>query len=64
MAMQQQGETGLISLWQTLQTEVEAQVYSNIFLIVSILTIGGAILGFFLRSVKSASGSSEPVEIG
>jgi len=64
VAMQQQGETGLLSLWQTLQTEVEAQAYSNIFLLVSIMTIGGAILGFFLRSVRSSSGSSEPVEIG
>jgi len=62
-AMQQQGPTGLLSLWQTLETEVEAQAYSNIFLVVGVLTVGASVLAFFLRSVKSAGGSG-PVEIG
>jgi MFS family permease len=63
VALEQQGEAALIPLWQTLKNEVEAQAYSNIFLIVGMLTIGGVVMGFFLRSSKSA-GDSGPVEIG
>jgi len=62
-AMQQGGQSGLIPLWQQLQTEVEAQAYSNIFLVVSVISIGGAVLAFFLRS-RQVAGGSAPVEIG
>jgi len=61
--LEQQGQAALIPLWQTLKNEVEAQAYSNIFLVVGVLTIGGVVSGLFLQSGKSA-GDSGPVEIG
>jgi MFS family permease len=61
--MQQQGPTGLISLWQELQTEVSAQTYSNIFLVSGLLTLAAIGLAIFLRNAKAAGGG-EPVEIG
>ena len=63
-AMEQQGPTGLISLWQELQTEVSAQTYSNLFLVAGLLTLAGIGLAIFLRNGKAAGGGSEPVEIG
>jgi hypothetical protein len=48
-AMQQQGPGGLLQLWQTLQTEVEAQAYSNVFLIAGLCTLSGSFLALRLR---------------
>src|SRR5882757_3529083 len=62
--MTQQGPTGLIPLWQQLGTEVDAQAYSNVFLISGVLTLAAVALAFFLRNGRAASTSSEPVEIG
>jgi EmrB/QacA subfamily drug resistance transporter len=62
-ALEQQGQAALIPLWQTLKNEVEAQAYSNIFLVLGVLTVAGMVFGFFLRSEKS-TGDSGPVEIG
>jgi EmrB/QacA subfamily drug resistance transporter len=51
--MQQQGPAGLIGLWQQLQTETEAQAYSNVFLIAGAVTLAGVLLALFLRSGKT-----------
>jgi EmrB/QacA subfamily drug resistance transporter len=63
VSLEQQGQAALIPLWQTLKNEVQAQAYSNIFLVLAVLTAAGVVLAFFLRSEKS-TGDSEPVEIG
>jgi EmrB/QacA subfamily drug resistance transporter len=48
MAMQQHGPGGLIPLWQRLQSEIQAQTDSNIFLITSALTGAMIFFAFFL----------------
>jgi len=64
LAMEQQGQAGLIPLWQQLSTEVEAQAYSNVFLVTGILTLAGVGLAIFLRHGKPVGGGGEPVEVG
>ncbi|HEY4008072.1 MAG TPA: DHA2 family efflux MFS transporter permease subunit [Pseudonocardia sp.] len=65
LAMQQQGAGGLLPLWQQLQVEVQAQAYSNVFLVAGICTLAGVFLAFFLRHGKVPStGDAEPVEVG
>ena len=63
-AMLQNGQAGLIPYWQQLQIEVEAQAYSNIFLVAGILTLAGVVLAIFLRHGKPVGSGGEPVEIG
>ncbi|MBO0875519.1 MAG: MFS transporter, partial [Pseudonocardia sp.] len=65
VAMQHQGPGGLIGLWQQTQIEVEAESYSNVFLIAGVCTLGGVLLALRLRSGKPGRGEdSEPVEAG
>jgi hypothetical protein len=47
--MAQQGPGGLIPFWQQLQTEVQAQAYSNVFLVAGLVTLAGTGLALFLR---------------
>ena len=62
--MQQQGPGGLIPLWQQLQVEVEAQAYSDVFLVAGWCTLGGVLLAFFLRNGKAPKAEgAEPVEM-
>jgi EmrB/QacA subfamily drug resistance transporter len=62
--MQQQGPGGLISLWQQLQAEVLAQSYSDVFLVVTIMTAIGIPLAFLLRSGRPEPGEgAEPIEM-
>jgi EmrB/QacA subfamily drug resistance transporter len=65
LAMQKQGPGGLISLWQQLGLEVEAQAYSNIFLVIGAFTIAGIVLALLLRGGRpQRSEGTEPIEIG
>jgi hypothetical protein len=65
LAMQKQGPGGLISLWQQLGLEVEAQAYSNIFLVIGAFTIAGIVLALLLRGGRpQRSEGAEPIEIG
>jgi EmrB/QacA subfamily drug resistance transporter len=63
LTMEKQGQAGLIPLWQQLQIEVQAQAYSNVFLVAGICTLAGVLLAFFLRH-GNATVDNEPVEIG
>jgi len=64
-AMLQNGQAGLLPYWQQLQIEVEAQAYSNVFLVAGSCTLLGVVLGFFLRSGKApGTDDAEPVEVG
>jgi MFS family permease len=56
--MQQQGQSGLISLWQQLSNQVQTQAYSNAFLLVGIVAIAGSTLAFFLPSKRPGGGGS------
>ena len=58
------GEAALIPYWEQLRNEVEAQAYSNIFLIVGMLTLAGLGLAAFLRNGKPTGGGGEPAEMG
>jgi EmrB/QacA subfamily drug resistance transporter len=67
VAMHDQGPGGLIPLYQQLQVEVEAQAYSNVFLVAGVCTLAGVFLAFALRSGRapaSGSGEREAVEVG
>jgi MFS family permease len=65
MNMRSNGPAGLIPLWHQLQVEVQAQAYSNVFLVAGVCTMAGVILAFFLRSGKAPStDEAEPVEVG
>ncbi|WP_084216342.1 DHA2 family efflux MFS transporter permease subunit [Pseudonocardia spinosispora] len=64
VAMGQGGPGGLIPLWQQLHLRVQAQAYSNIFLIVGVATIGAMVCALFLRHGRPAGGAkAEPVEM-
>ena len=64
-AMLQNGQAGLLPYWQQLQIEVEAQAYSNVFLVAGIVTLAGVVLALFLRNGKAPSSEgAEPVEVG
>jgi EmrB/QacA subfamily drug resistance transporter len=55
LAMEQQGPAGLIPLWQHLKVEVQAEAYSNIFLVAGLFSLAGAALALlFLRSGPTA----------
>jgi len=63
--MRSNGPAGLIPLWQQLEVEVQAQAYSNVFLVAGSCTLLGVVLGFFLRSGKApGTDDAEPVEVG
>jgi EmrB/QacA subfamily drug resistance transporter len=65
VTMEKQGQAGLLPLWQQLHVEVEAQAYSNVFLIAGICTLAGVVLALFLRHGKAVgTGDAEPVEVG
>jgi hypothetical protein len=64
-ALHQQGPAGILPLWQQLEVEVQAQAYSNVFLVAGACTLAGVVLAFFLRSGKHPpAGDTEPVEVG
>jgi EmrB/QacA subfamily drug resistance transporter len=50
LAIMQHTVGGLIPLWNQLRVEVQAQAYSNVFLVTGIATLGGAALAAFLPS--------------
>jgi EmrB/QacA subfamily drug resistance transporter len=63
-AMQAKGPGGLLPLWQQLELEVQAQAYSNVFLVAGICTLAGVVLAFKLRHGQpKKSEGAEPVEL-
>ena len=48
VAMQQQGQTGLLSVWQQLSGMVQAQAYTDVFYVCALLSLGGIMLALFL----------------
>jgi MFS family permease len=64
LTMEERGPGGLIQLWQQLRIEVEAQAYSNVFLIAGICTLAGVLLPFVLRNGRPKTAEdAEPVEV-
>ena|SRR5882757_7615891 len=59
--MQQQGESGLIHLWQQLSSQVQAQAYSNAFFVAGCVALAGVPLAFLLRSGRPAAGADKPM---
>jgi EmrB/QacA subfamily drug resistance transporter len=65
LAMDQNGPAGLIPLWEQLTVQVQAQAYSNGFLIAGACTLLGAVLALLLRKpARDAGGDPVIVEIG
>jgi EmrB/QacA subfamily drug resistance transporter len=62
LAMEKGGPAGLIPLWQQLRVEVQAEAYSNVFLVAGVSTLAGVVLALFLRSGKVPRGDTEPAE--
>ena len=60
LAMQQQGPSGLIPLWQQLQSQVAAQTYSNVFLVCGVLAFLAAAMSFLLPA-GSPAGAEKPM---
>lgn len=57
--MNDQGSIGLMPLWQELQVQTLAQAYSNIFLVIAIVTGIGAVMALMVKSPpESADGST------
>jgi len=61
LQMQQQGEAGLLPLWQKVSALVQAQTYSNAFFIAGCVTVAGVFLALLLRSGRPSAGASKPV---
>ena len=59
--MQQQGDVGMLPLWQKVSALVQAQTYSNAFFIAGCVTLGGVVLALMLRSGRPSDGASKPV---
>lgn len=60
LAMQNKGPGGLIPLWNELNLQVQAQAYSNGFLIAGACTLVGAVLALFLRK-QAQPANPEPI---
>ncbi len=58
VAMQGTGQQGLLGLWQQLTNQVQAQTYSNAFILAGGLTLLGAALAFFLPSGRPEPGDA------
>jgi EmrB/QacA subfamily drug resistance transporter len=61
IAMQAQGQSGLIPLWQQLTLHVQAQSYSNAFLLAAGVTFAGVLLALFLRRGAPSAGAEKPI---
>jgi EmrB/QacA subfamily drug resistance transporter len=62
--LQAHGPGGLIPLWQRLQAEVLAQSYSNLFLVIAVVTAVGAGLALLLKRPPERTGDEhQPVVV-
>jgi EmrB/QacA subfamily drug resistance transporter len=61
-AAQQKGASGLLPLYQQVNNSITTQTYDNGFYIVSLMCVGGAVLGLLLRSGHPKA-SAEPVHV-
>lgn len=59
--MQQQGTTGLLSLYQEVSGQVQAAAYSSGFFLAGSVTLVGVFLALFLKSGRPAAGAEKPV---
>jgi EmrB/QacA subfamily drug resistance transporter len=58
LAMQHAGRGGLIPLWQQLRAHVQAQAYSDVFLVAGVTTLIGVALALLLRSGRPSDSES------
>jgi EmrB/QacA subfamily drug resistance transporter len=61
VAMQAQGPSGLIPLWQQLSMHVQTQTYSNAFFLTGCVTLAGVVLALFLRRGAATAGAEKPM---
>jgi EmrB/QacA subfamily drug resistance transporter len=63
LAMQRQGPSGLIPLWQQTHTATQALSYGNAFLLLGVVTILSALLAVFLPEGRPDPGQRSHVEL-
>src|SRR4051794_23536803 len=61
VAMQQQGPTGLLGLYQQVSGSAQTDAYSQAFFVIGLICFAGAVLALFLRSGRPTRGSSPAV---
>jgi Na+/melibiose symporter-like transporter len=61
LAMQEQGPSGLIPLWQQLSMHVQTEAYSNAFFLTGCVTLAGVVLALFLRRGAPTAGAEKPM---
>ena len=61
LQMQEQGPTALLSLWQEVSLQVQAQAYSSGFFLAGCVTLAGVFLALMLRSGRPAADGERPV---
>jgi EmrB/QacA subfamily drug resistance transporter len=60
-AMTQQGNSGLVGLWQQLSNEVQTQAYRNALLVAAVIACVGVLLALFIPATRPAAGADKPV---
>jgi EmrB/QacA subfamily drug resistance transporter len=61
VAMQEQGPTGLLGLYQQVTGSAQTDAYSQAFFVIGLICFAGAVLALFLRSGRPTRGSSPAV---
>jgi EmrB/QacA subfamily drug resistance transporter len=63
-AMMRNGVQGMLPYYQLIQLKIQAQTYSNLFLVIAAVTFLGALLGFSFSGKKPEAGSQVHLDIG
>jgi EmrB/QacA subfamily drug resistance transporter len=61
VALQEQGPTGLLGLYQQVSGSAQTDAYSQAFFVIGLICFAGAVLALFLRSGRPTRGSSPAV---
>ena len=61
VAMQEQGPTGLLGLYQQVTGSAQTDAYSQAFFVIGLICFAGAVLALFLRSGRPTRGASPAV---
>jgi EmrB/QacA subfamily drug resistance transporter len=63
-AMMGNGDRGMLAYYQLIQLKVQAQTYSNLFLLLAVVTTLGALLGLLFSGKKPETGAPIHLDIG
>jgi hypothetical protein len=60
LQMQEQGQSGLLPMWQQTSLQIQAQAYSSAFFVAGCVTLAGAFLALLLRSGRPSAAGEKP----